>query len=106
MLTRLVKAFRNPKSTIRNRIVRHFYLGHDITPALHRLRTNGFSPPHIFDVGAYNGQFAKLCRQIWPRSKLTCFEVLPHRLTELRAWTEADGNADVFECLLGEEVRR
>jgi FkbM family methyltransferase len=47
-----------------------------------------------------------MCRQVWHGAKLTCFEVLPQRVKELRAWTTADGNAEVFECLLGAEVRR
>src|SRR5262245_28836073 len=105
MLARLKSAILNPKNAIRNRIIRHCDLGQDIAPALHRLRTNKFSPAHIFDVGAYKGEFAKMCRQIWSDAKLTCFEVLPHHVRELRKWSEVDGNAEVFECLLGAEAR-
>jgi FkbM family methyltransferase len=43
---------------------------------------------------------------VWPDAKLTCFEVLPHCVKELKAWAKDDGNAEVFECLLGAEVRR
>jgi FkbM family methyltransferase len=56
-------------------------------------------------VGAYKGEFAKMCREVWPSAKVTCFEVLPDRVKELRAWSKVDGNAEVFECLLGAEVR-
>jgi FkbM family methyltransferase len=105
MLGRLKKAILNPKNAIRNRIIRHCDLGDDIAPALHRLRANTFSPSHIFDVGAHTGEFAKMCREVWPDAKLTCFEVLPHCVEQLRQWSKADGNAEVFECLLGPEVR-
>jgi FkbM family methyltransferase len=92
------------KRAIRHRITRHFDVP-EIPLALERLRGSNFSPAHIFDVGAHSGEFAKLCRRIWPRARLTCFEVLPDRVKELRAWSMSDGNAEIVECLLGAEVR-
>lgn len=93
------------RNVIRDRVIRHYGAGFDIRYALHRMRANNFSPAHIFDVGAYRGEFAKTCRAIWPDARLTCFEVLPHRVNELRAWAAADGNAEVAECLLGAETQ-
>jgi FkbM family methyltransferase len=92
------------KSIIRHRVTRHYGVP-EIPLALERLRNNKFAPAHIFDVGAYSGEFAKLCRQVWPDAKMTCFEVLPHRVEQLRAWSKADGNAEIIECLLGAEPR-
>ena len=77
----------------------------EILPALERLRTSGFVPQQIFDVGAYCGEFAKLCRSVWPGARLTCFEVLPHRVQELQTWCSQDGNAIVIETLLGAEIK-
>jgi FkbM family methyltransferase len=77
----------------------------EIPSALERLRANNFAPGQIFDVGAYSGEFAKLCRDIWPRAKMTCFEVLPHRVAALRGWCAQDGNAVLVETLLGAESR-
>jgi FkbM family methyltransferase len=77
----------------------------EIPFAFERLRASGFVPEHIFDVGAHAGEFTKLCRRIWPTATLTCFEVLPHRVKELRSWCVRDGNADVLELLLGAETR-
>jgi len=91
------------KHALRHRITRHYGVP-EIPAALERLRNNKFTPAHIFDVGAYSGEFAKLCRQVWPGAKLTCFEVLPHRVKELRAWSMADGNTEIVECLLGAEA--
>src|ERR1700752_4638052 len=92
------------KSIIRHRVTRHYGVP-EIPLALERLRNNKFAPAHIFDVGAYSGEFARLCRQVWPGARMTCFEVLPHRVRELRAWSTADGNAEIVECLLGAEAR-
>jgi FkbM family methyltransferase len=77
----------------------------EIPSALGRLRANNFVPHQIFDVGAYSGEFAKVSRGIWPSSKITCFEVLPHRVAELRAWCAQDGNAILIETLLGAESK-
>jgi FkbM family methyltransferase len=92
------------KLLIRGRLVRRLGIP-EIPPALERLRVNGFSPTSIFDVGAYSGEFAKICRVNWPSAKLTCFEVLPQRVAELRGWCEHDGNAVVVEALLGAKVK-
>jgi FkbM family methyltransferase len=77
----------------------------EISLALERLCVNQFQPREIFDVGAHSGEFAKLCRRIWPSSRVTCFEVLPHRVRELRDWCGSDGNSVVIETLLGAEAR-
>jgi FkbM family methyltransferase len=93
------------RNAVRDRVIRHYGAGFDISYALHRMRRNNFKPSHIFDVGAYQGEFAKTCREIWPDTDLTCFEVLPHRVKELKAWAANDGKARLVECLLGSEVR-
>jgi FkbM family methyltransferase len=55
----------------------------DIQVGLARLSTLGFRPGLIFDVGAYQGDFAKLAHRIWPQAELVCFEALSHKLREL-----------------------
>jgi FkbM family methyltransferase len=72
--------------------------------ALERLRASGFSPSKIFDVGAYEGDFAQTCLHIWPTSQLVCFEVQPEPLKRLRLNTNPN-RVKVFECLLGAETR-
>jgi FkbM family methyltransferase len=96
--------FSRVKLLIRDRLVRRLGVP-EIPPALERLRVNNFLPTSIFDVGAYSGEFAKLCRVNWPSAKLTCFEVLPHRVAELRSWCEQDGDAVVIETLLGAKIK-
>ena len=92
------------RRAIRDRVVRRLGVP-EIPPALERMQANNFTPKHIFDVGAYSGEFAKLCRGLWPCAKLTCFEVLPHRVEELRRWCSRDGNAAVIESLLGSQAK-
>src|SRR5213080_1377305 len=94
----------NIRRAIRHRLARRLGVP-EIPLALERLRANHYAPEHIFDVGAYSGEFAKLCRSLWPFAKLICFEVLPHRVKELRSWCLQDGNAVVIESLLGAEAR-
>jgi FkbM family methyltransferase len=55
----------------------------DIPVGLARLSTLGFHPRVIFDVGAYQGDFAKLAHGIWPQAELVCFEALPHKVRAL-----------------------
>jgi FkbM family methyltransferase len=95
----------NLKRKVRDVLARRLNVP-EIPLALERLRGCGYVPHHIFDVGAHAGEFTKLCRQIWPTAKLTCFEVLPHRVKELQSWCARDGNADVIESLLGAEAKR
>ncbi len=92
------------KGIIRHHITRHYDVP-EVPLALERLLRRNFVPAHIFDVGAYSGEFAKMCRRIWPGARLTCFEVLPHRVEELNAWCAADGNAEVIQSLLGAEAK-
>lgn len=91
------------KRMVRQRITRHYGVP-EIPLGLERLLHCNFVPAHIFDVGAYSGEFSKVCRRIWPQARLSCFEVLPHRVEELKAWCATDGNAEIVQCLLGAEA--
>lgn len=71
---------------------------------LERLRQNGFNPQHIFDVGAYQGDFASLCFQLWPKTKVTCFEVLEKPSERIRAIAKSNDNLRLIPCLLGATV--
>jgi FkbM family methyltransferase len=97
MLTKL-------KRIIRQRITRHYGVP-EIPLGLERLLRCNFVPANIFDVGAYSGEFSKVCRRIWPHARLSCFEVLPGRVEELKTWCATDGNAEVVQCLLGAETK-
>lgn len=69
--------------------------------ALTRLANLGFKPNHIFDIGAYQGDFAKSCIDLWPDTKVACFEVIPHKVSELKKLASSKSSIQVFSTLLG-----
>lgn len=73
--------------------------------ALERLKQNGFSPETVFDVGAYQGDFAALCFQLWPQTTVTCFEVLPEPASKIMMMADRQKNLRLISCLLGAEIR-
>jgi FkbM family methyltransferase len=77
----------------------------DMTASLQRLSDNGFKPEHIFDVGAYQGDFTKMCLEVWPATRVTAFEVLERRVEDLRRLNASGVPVEVFGCLVGAENR-
>ncbi|NUN63524.1 FkbM family methyltransferase [Pseudanabaena biceps] len=76
----------------------------EIPVALNRLSKLGFQPRHIFDVGAYEGEFAQCCMQIWPQSQISCFEALDHKVAHLQKMATNNPSIQVFPGLLGAET--
>jgi FkbM family methyltransferase len=68
---------------------------------LARLSSRGFHPEVIFDVGAYQGDFAKLAHDIWPQAELVCFEALTHKVRELERLKAAGLPVKVIPGLVG-----
>jgi FkbM family methyltransferase len=66
-----------------------------------RLSHNGFRPQQVFDVGAYQGDFARLCLNVWPDARVVAFEVLEHKVEELRRMSASGLRIEVVTCLLG-----
>jgi FkbM family methyltransferase len=60
----------------------------DTRSALMRLQKQGFNPSVIADVGAYRGEFALMCLEVWPQARIVCFEPLPHMIAALHALSE------------------
>ena len=73
----------------------------EIPLAIERLSGQGFKPTQIFDVGAYQGDFADLCVRHFPDSKIACFEVLEHRVKQLEILASKNPSIKVFPTLLG-----
>lgn len=76
-----------------------------ILGSLAHLSRSGFRPKQIFDVGAYQGDFARLCLNVWPDTRVVAFEVLEHKVEELRQMTVSGLPVEVISCLLGAENR-
>lgn len=63
------------------------------------------TPKLIFDVGAYKGQFARRCLELWPGARVVCFEPLEHAVHDLYDLSRSGiGRIDVHRVLLGAEA--
>jgi FkbM family methyltransferase len=76
----------------------------EIPVALNRVAGLGFQPNLIFDVGAYQGEFAQCCLQIWPKTQIACFEALEHKVQQLQRLASHHTEIQVFPGLLGAKV--
>ena len=92
------------RAWVRQRLARRLYVP-EIPFALERLAKIGFRPDLIFDAGAYRGDFTHTCLEIWPDSRVACFEALENQEADLRRLVQAAPRVQVFRCLLGAEVK-
>lgn len=90
------------RSLLRDRLARRLGVP-AIGTAMARLSDQGFSPELIFDVGAYHGEYAQLCRRLWPRADIACFEPQHRAAAHLQAL--ADERTTVYNVLLGADER-
>jgi FkbM family methyltransferase len=77
----------------------------EMMASLRRLSRNGFRPKHIFDVGAYQGEFTRLSLGVWPNARVVAFEVLEPKVEVLRGLRASGVAVDVITSLLGSENR-
>lgn len=94
---------RGLRVTMREWLARRMRLP-EIPVALARLAGLGFTPEFVFDVGAYRGDFARVCLSLWPRARVVCFEPLEDQLPTLRTLASVTGRVDVIESLVGSTV--
>lgn len=71
--------------------------------SLHRLKELGFKPNTVYDIGAYKGDFARLCLGLWDETKVVCFEPLEAQYKILSQWSKDEKRIKVIHGLLGEE---
>ena len=58
----------------------------------------------VIDVGANQGQFARLISGFFPRAQLYCFEPLPDPFQRLSAWAQTqNGRVHCFQVALGDQ---
>lgn len=92
------------KSLLRAKLARRLDVP-EIPVALERVAGLGFNPTTVFDVGAYRGDFARMCLSLWPSVEVACFEALPHKIQELNRLATSNNKVRVFPCLLGAASR-
>jgi FkbM family methyltransferase len=92
------------RSGIRQYLARKFKVP-EIPVALNTLALLGFSPDTIFDVGAYQGDFAKCCCKIFSNAQVVCFEALEHKVQQLEKTFINNAKIRVLPTLLGAEIK-
>jgi FkbM family methyltransferase len=91
------------RDTIRTYLARKLRVP-EIPFALENLRAAGFQPTHIFDVGAYQGDFARSCLHTWSDAKISCFEALEPKVAQLKQLAAQHPTITVFPGLVGAEA--
>jgi len=73
----------------------------DIHWSLKQLREFGFIPRNIIDVGAFRGDWTRICCEIFPGAMITCVEPQEACQKELRELVDERPNVRVCQTLLG-----
>ena len=73
--------------------------------SMKRLKEFGYEPKTIFDIGAYKGEFARFCLELWGDVNVVCFEPLTEKAADLQKWAENEKRVSVIHGLLGDENR-
>ena len=72
----------------------------DMRLGLEFLATRGFAPETILDIGAFEGNWAKMAMAVWPAAKLVLVEANPAKVTLLQSDRDLR-DATVIQTLLG-----
>lgn len=89
----------------RDRLAVHFGRP-DLRFSLMQLKQFGFVPASVLDGGAYHGDWARTCLEIWPTANVLCIEPQANAQTYLqRLATEKQPQLKVMQGLLGSSVR-
>jgi FkbM family methyltransferase len=76
----------------------------DMALSLRNLARLGFRPRFTVDIGAYQGDWTKLCRAAFPETRLLMVEAQPGKVEELQAVARSlGGEVEVATALLGPE---
>jgi len=73
--------------------------------SLMQLRRYGFSPENIMDVGAFRGDWTKICLEVFPKANITCIEPQEKPQADLRKLARQRPNLKVIQILLGSQVK-
>lgn len=74
----------------------------DMRLGLKYLAARGVQPRTIIDIGAFEGNWAKMAMEVWPDANIVMIEANPDKTVLLRS-DPAFKNATVVEALLGSE---
>ncbi len=73
----------------------------DTEACLSRMQRNGFQPKLVVDVGAYIGDWTRMCKRVYPNASILMIE--PQAVTQdaLQQMAADDERVDVAHALLG-----
>ncbi len=74
----------------------------DMEWSLKNLRVNGFSPTNILDIGAFEGEWTRMCQAIFPESNFLMFEAQESKTNILAQ--QKSSKVDFHIGLLGPEM--
>lgn len=72
---------------------------------LRNMRANGFNPPAIIDVGAFEGTWTALVRPIFPQARILMAEAQPDKEPILKAMADRDSKITYKIGLLGAQPK-
>jgi FkbM family methyltransferase len=73
----------------------------DTEACLSRMQRNGFQPKLVVDVGAYVGDWTRMCRRVFPDASILMIEPQAAAQSVLQEISARDRNIDVAHALLG-----
>ncbi len=73
--------------------------------SLMQLKRFGFTPFHTMDVGAYKGDWARICTEIFPEAQITCVEPQNEVQGLLQELSDNHPNVRVLQALLGPHIK-
>ena len=74
---------------------------------LQRLKALGFSPEAILDIGAYEGEWMRMAKTVFPESKVLMVEAQPEKDPVLDATCKTfDGSVEYLIALLGQSNQK
>ena len=73
----------------------------DIRWSLRQIREFGFRPSHVMDVGAFRGDWARACLDVFPEASIVCIEPQEGPQEELKELVNRHSNVKVIQTLLG-----
>lgn len=79
-----------------------YALAPDMEKSLDRLKKRGLSVDSILDIGAFEGEFCRMCNRVWPASKILMIEANDKKRPFLDR-AALDTGAELHMALLGPE---
>jgi FkbM family methyltransferase len=73
--------------------------------SLMQIKRFGFNPNQVMDVGAFRGDWAKICTQVFPGAQITCVEPQNEVQSNLRQLAFTNPNIHIIKILLGKELK-